>query len=121
VRAIWTDDVALSTRIDRHVAHYTGQEEQARSIQLGLTARSIGDVVGATHRFGRAVELAAAADNDNALELLGYVVDVIDAATGTVRLKPHVAVVDEMTLDARSTHVVRVRDAAPEPGTSDRR
>jgi hypothetical protein len=32
VRAIWTDDEALSTRINAHIAHYTGQAELAQAI-----------------------------------------------------------------------------------------
>jgi hypothetical protein len=39
VRAIWTDDEALSTRISRHVAHYTGQAELAQAIQDGPTGQ----------------------------------------------------------------------------------
>ena len=41
--------------------------------------------------------------------MLAKVVDVIDPATGTVRLKAKVADADEMALDARSTKTVRVR------------
>jgi hypothetical protein len=37
------------------------------------------------------------------------VVDVIDEATGTVRLKKKVEDADEMALDTRSTKTVRVR------------
>ena len=43
VRAIWTNDEALSTRISRHVAHYTGQAELAQAIQDGLEAHRAGD------------------------------------------------------------------------------
>ncbi|HEY7830389.1 MAG TPA: vWA domain-containing protein, partial [Solirubrobacteraceae bacterium] len=43
VRAIWTDDEQLSTRINREVAHYTGQAELADAIQEGLEARKQGD------------------------------------------------------------------------------
>src|SRR5215467_5997830 len=39
VLALWTDLVALSTRINKHVAHYTGQEELVQAIQEGLEAR----------------------------------------------------------------------------------
>ena len=42
VRAIWTDDEALSTKINRRVAHYTGQAELADAIQEGLEARKQG-------------------------------------------------------------------------------
>ena len=39
VLAEWTDDEALSTRINPQVAHYTGQAELADAIQEGLEAR----------------------------------------------------------------------------------
>ena len=58
VRAIWTDDEALSTRISRHIAHYTGQEELAEVIQEGLEARKAGDEETASAKLGRVVALA---------------------------------------------------------------
>src|SRR3984885_5116881 len=58
VRAIWTDDEALSTRINGHVAHYTGQAELAQVIQDGLEARKQGDEGAAVAKLGRAVALA---------------------------------------------------------------
>nr|BFE71157.1 VWA domain-containing protein [Actinoplanes digitatis] len=42
VRAVWTEDSALSTRINRQVAHYTGQAELAEAIQQGIEARKAG-------------------------------------------------------------------------------
>jgi len=39
----------------------------------------------------------------------GPTVDVVDAATGTVRLKRKVDDADEMALDTRSTKTVRTR------------
>ena len=109
VRAIWTEDEALSTRINRHVAHYTGQAELAQAIQDGLEARKAGDDDIAAARLGRAVALAHESGNKDTASLLANVVDVIDPATGTVRLKAKVADADEMALDARSTKTVRVR------------
>ncbi|HEY2578514.1 MAG TPA: VWA domain-containing protein [Streptosporangiaceae bacterium] len=109
VRAIWTDDEALSTRIDWQVAHYTGQAELAQSIQEGLEARKRGDEELATAKLGRAVALAAESGNEDTAKLLGKVVDVVDAATGTVRLKKRVDDADEMALDTRSTRTVRTR------------
>ena len=108
VRATWTDDTALSTRINRQVAHYTGQQEMSEAIQEGLDARAAGDDGTAVVRFGRAVELAASSGNTEMSELLAKVVDV-DPATGRVRLKPRVEKVDEMTLETRSTRTARVR------------
>jgi hypothetical protein len=109
VKAIWTEDTALSTRISRGVAHYTGQAELAEAIQEGLAARKAGDEATATARLGRAVALAAASGNEGTARLLGRVVEVVDAPSGTVRLRKVVADVDEMTLDTRSTRTVRVR------------
>jgi hypothetical protein len=40
--------------------------------------------------------------------LLATVVDIEDAATGTVRLRRKVEAADEMALDTRSTKTVRV-------------
>ncbi|GAA5134139.1 vWA domain-containing protein [Pseudonocardia adelaidensis] len=109
VKAIWTEDTGLSTRISRGVAHYTGQAELAEAIQEGLAARKAGDEPTATARLGRAVALAAASGNDGTARLLERVVEVVDAPSGTVRLRKAVADVDEMTLDTRSTRTVRVR------------
>ena len=78
-------------------------------IQEGLEARKQGDVDTATARLGRAVALAKQSGNEDTARLLAKVVDVIDEATGTVRLKKKVADEDEMALDTRSTKTVRVR------------
>ncbi|WP_406395261.1 vWA domain-containing protein [Streptomyces sp. NBC_00887] len=109
VRAVWTDDMAASTSINPQVAHYTGQAELAQVIQQGLDARKSGDFDGATAKLGRAVQLASASGNADTAKLLSKVVDVVDAATGTVRLKARVAEADEMTLETRSTKTVRVK------------
>ncbi|MFF3556332.1 vWA domain-containing protein [Streptomyces tsukubensis] len=109
VRAVWTDDLASSTAINPQVAHYTGQAELAQVIQQGLDARKSGDIDGATAKLGRAVQLAEASGNADTAKLLSKVVDVVDAATGTVRLKAKVADADEMTLETRSTKTVRVK------------
>jgi hypothetical protein len=109
VRALWTDDEALSTKMNARVAHYTGQAELAAAIQEGLEARKQGDEDTATARLGRAVVLARQSGNEDTARLLGKVVDVIDEATGTVALKKKVDDADEMALDTRSTKTVRVR------------
>ena len=108
VRAVWTEDSALSTRINRQVAHYTGQAELADVIQAGIEARKAGDDRTATLKFGRAAQLAHESGNKATEELLATVVDIEDAATGTVRLRRKVEAADEMALDTRSTKTVRV-------------
>jgi hypothetical protein len=108
VRAVWTEDTALSTRINRQVAHYTGQAELADAIQEGIAAREAGDDRTATLKFGRAAQLAHASGNKATEELLAKVVEIEDAATGTVRLRRKVNAADEMALDTQSTKTVRV-------------
>ena len=107
VKAVWTADQQLSTRINRQVAHYTGQAELADSIQEGLEARKTGDAATATFKLGRAVQLASESGNEGTMKLLQALVEVDDASTGTVRLRQNVADADEMALDTRSTKTVR--------------
>ena len=109
ILAIWTDDDAKSTRIERHVAHYTGQADLAQSIQEGLEARNRGESDKATALLGKAVKIAHESGNEATAKLLRTVVDVDDEATGTVRLKRGVAKEDEMALETRSTKTKRVQ------------
>lgn len=109
VRAVWTDDLALSTRMVPEVVHYTGQAELAGAIQAGLAARAAGDTYTATIKLGDAVRLATEAGNSGTVKLLQKIVDVDDPVTGTVRLKRDVDKGDEMELDTRSTKTVRVK------------
>ncbi|MEU8340232.1 von Willebrand factor type A domain-containing protein [Actinomadura meyerae] len=109
VLAQWTDDEAQSTKINERVAHYTGQAELAAAIQEGLQARRDGDLDTATARLGRAVVLADEAGNDAITAMLRRVVDVVDPATGTVRLKRDIDKVAEMEIETRSTKTVRTR------------
>jgi succinate dehydrogenase/fumarate reductase flavoprotein subunit len=95
------------------VAHYTGQAELAEAIQEGLEASKRGDAETATARLGRAVALAHQAGNEDTARLLANVVDVVDEAAGTVRLKKKVTAADEMALDTRSTKTVRVKKELP--------
>jgi hypothetical protein len=109
VKALWSDDEALTTRISPEVAHYTGQQELAEVIREGLDARAAGDEATATVKLGRAVQLARATGNDDATSRLRKVVDIDDADTGTVRLKRDVDRLDEMALDTASTKTSRVK------------
>ena len=112
VKATWTDDMVLSTRINPEVAHYTGQAELADVIQEGLEARKTGDLDTATAKLGRAVALATKSGNTDTAALLAKVVDIDDPVTGTVRLKAKVSDEDTMTLDTRSTKTSRVRKSS---------
>ncbi|MFD3508804.1 VWA domain-containing protein [Nocardia sp. NPDC058666] len=107
VRAIWTTDSTLSTRINTRVAHYTGQVELAQAVQEGLEARRNGDVTTATAKLRRAVELATASGHEQTAKLLRNVVEV--EPDGTVKLRGQVAPADDLALDIHSTKTVRVR------------
>ena len=108
ILAVWTDDDAKSTKIDRRVAHYTGQAELAQTIQEGLDARNQGNVEVATAKLGRAVKIAYESGNEATAKLLKTVVEIEDAPTGTVRLKKAIAKEDEMALETRSTKTTRI-------------
>jgi hypothetical protein len=109
VLAKWTDDTALSTKINPQVAHYTGQAELAEAIQEGLAAQAAGEVEVATAKLGRAVQLATESGHEDTAKLLARVVDVVDAPTGTVRLRKKVAGVDAELAEVRSVKTIRVK------------
>jgi hypothetical protein len=109
VKAMWSSDDTLTTRIDPAVAHYTGQAELAEAIQEGLAAKASGDTDTATTKLGRAVQLAAETGNEEATTRLRKIVDIDDAGTGTVRLRRAVDKLDEMALDTASTKTTRVK------------
>lgn len=109
VKATWSNDSELTAKIDKQVAHYTGQAELASMIQEGLAAKASGDDATATTKLGRAVQLAAETGNEEATTRLKKVVDVDDEKEGTVRLKKAVAKADEMALDTASTKTTRIK------------
>ncbi len=109
VLAKWTDDTALSTRINPQVAHYTGQAELASAIQEGLAARDAGDVEAATAKLGKAVKLATESGHTDTAKLLAKVVDVVDPVTGTVRLRKKVEGVDAEIANVRSVKTIRTK------------
>jgi hypothetical protein len=109
VKAMWSNDDTLTTRINPEVAHYTGQTELADAIQEGLAAKAMGDDATATAKLGRAVQLAAETGNDEATAKLKKVVDIDDPNAGTVRLRRSVDKLDEMALDTASTKTTRVK------------
>ena len=109
VKAMWSSDDTLTTRIDPAVAHYTGQAELAEAIQDGLAAKAAGDTDTATVKLGRAVQLAQETGNEEATTRLRKIVEIDNADTGTVRLKRSVSKLDEMALDTASTKTTRVK------------
>ncbi|MEV4163745.1 vWA domain-containing protein [Nonomuraea dietziae] len=108
VLAHWTEDLALSTRINRKVAHYTGQAELHELIQEGLSARAAGDTATATARLAKAKQLADSSGREDTARLLEKVVE-IDPGTGTARLRRNVERADEIELDTGSTRTSQLR------------
>ncbi|TDC59663.1 VWA domain-containing protein [Micromonospora sp. KC207] len=108
--AHWTEDLALSSRIDPRVAHYTGQEELSRLIADGCDAYDTGDRVTAARLLGRAVELATAAGDAFHLEQLRLLVE--DVGAGSVRLRDDLPRLDVISVALRSSFTVR--DPAPQ-------
>jgi hypothetical protein len=109
VKAVWTSDQDLSTRIDDAVAHFTGQTELAQAVRDGIAARRAGEDQRAIAAFGLATRLAAASGNTETLALLARVVEIVDADQGVVRLRSRVTLADEMRLDTRSERTVSTR------------
>ena len=108
IRAVWTADEDLSTRINSRVAHYTGQAELAAAIQEGLDAQAAGDLTTATARLGRAMDLAVESGHEDTVKMLRKVTE-IDPATSRVRAKSKVDKGDVMELDVVSTKTVRAK------------
>lgn len=106
VTAVWTDDVAKSTRMNKRVAAAIGEGELADAIQEGVDAHRAGDEETATDRFAKAVDIARESGNDDAIDRLSKIVD-IDTVTGRVRPKAKVDKVDLMTVETRSTRTTR--------------
>lgn len=117
VFATWTHDDSLSSRLDKHVAHYTGQGELASAIQQGLDLREQGNEAGATQLLGRAVKLAHDTGNVDMTQRLAKVVDVVDEASGTVRLKRDATKVATMDLQLESHTTKRMARKPPPAGT----
>lgn len=109
--AAWSGDVAVTSRINDQVAHYTGQTELANSIKEGLEAKSRGDVDSATVLLGKAAKIAAESGNDEVTARLKKVVDIVDADQGTVRLKSNAGKAADLELDMGGTMTIRKRTA----------
>ena len=107
IKARWTDEEELFSRIDPQVAHYAAQAELTSSIQEGLEARRSGHADKAAEKLGHAVQLATKSGHDETLQLLSRVVEIDDTDMKTVRLRPQVDDLDEMTLDTRSSRSIR--------------
>ena len=79
----------------------------AQVIRDGPAARRAGNLPTATAKLGRAMALARQCGREHPARLPARMADVVDPVTGTVKLKPEIRDVDEMTLDVETTRTVR--------------
>jgi Mg-chelatase subunit ChlD len=114
VVAVWSSDGTRTSRINEQVAHYTGQEELASSIEEGLKAKARGDMDSATVLLGRAAKIAVESGNEEVTMRLKKVVDIVDAEEGTVRLKRDASKAADLELDMGGTMTIRKRPAKKE-------
>jgi von Willebrand factor type A C-terminal domain/von Willebrand factor type A domain len=115
--ATWTGEDTLSSRIDDHVAHYTGQDDLANAIRDGLEQREKGNDVAATQFLGKAVKIAHASNNLAMTQRLARVVEVVDPSVGTVRLKKDVKKAATMDLELESRTTKRISRGGGAGGT----
>lgn len=92
----WTQDTALATQIEAHIAHYTNQEELSNAIKEGQEALAAGDHDKATHLLGRALEMSERLQNERVTKLLKDIVQ--RDANGTIRLNQQADAVARKTL-----------------------
>ncbi|MFG2398945.1 hypothetical protein [Streptomyces lydicus] len=90
-RAVRTAAAAAPPAGNPQVAHGTRKAEPVHVTPQGRENGKSGDVGCAPAKSGRTGRLAGAPEREEAAKLLAKVVDVADAATGTVRLKATVA------------------------------
>jgi ArsR family metal-binding transcriptional regulator len=107
--AVWSSDVTRTSRIDEQVAHYSGQEELASSINEGLKAKARGDEDTATMLLGKAAKIAVESGNEEVTMRLKKVVEIVDAEQGTVRLKRDASKAADLELDMGGTMTIRKR------------
>jgi len=109
VVATWTDRDDLTTQIDAKVAEATGRGALAAAIQEGLKARDAGNEDLATQKLGRAAQLSHELGDTEMTQRIGRIVEIVDAAEGTVALRRSVAKEDAMDLNLSSVTVRRAK------------
>ncbi|HSV66956.1 MAG TPA: VWA domain-containing protein [Mycobacteriales bacterium] len=94
----WTSERVMSTRINSKRAYRAREDELGRAETAGCDAYNAGKLETATEEWGRAVKLAHELGGEESLERLGRVVNIIDRATGKVRLRDDVQKRDLLSL-----------------------
>ncbi|NYI05083.1 VWA domain-containing protein [Allostreptomyces psammosilenae] len=100
----WTDDPALSSRVDPHLDHFARQAEMKRAVTAGCEALDDGDRAAAREELGRAVRLAHALGDDRMVRRLENLVEIEDAAAGRVRLRDVIRPLHVQSAIVSTTH-----------------
>jgi hypothetical protein len=103
----WTSDPMRYTEFNDVVAHYAGQQELGEAIRGGCAAMRLQDDATAVEQLGRAVALAHACENREALDRLAALVEIVDPVAGEVRLRRDSRLVDRLWSESgsRVTHL----------------
>jgi hypothetical protein len=96
----WTPDPPTQTWF--HGESYARQHEAGEAIRAGCHAWHARDLDGARAAWGTAVRLASAAGDEEKLRLLERLVETLDAAAGTVRLRDAIDRADVLRAEVRS-------------------
>lgn len=116
----WTDDPVLSALTDAQVVHAQVWEELGNAVADATDAYHRGRPDAATALLGRAVALAHQAGARRQLDELRRLVEIHDAATGDVTLRPAVNPVDFQHLITAGSHTTRGPAARPAPAAAPR-
>jgi hypothetical protein len=116
IKAVWTDDPVLSTRIEPIVDHYLKQRDTPEKVRAGLAAKAAGDADRAATLLGEARQDAAEAGNRELVARLDKLV-YLDR-TGTPRLRES-SLADDMHADADSSVSSAFHPPPPRPPDED--
>ncbi|NWJ47511.1 MAG: VWA domain-containing protein [Chloroflexi bacterium] len=105
--AQWTDDPVESSKIERHVAHYTNQSELSTIVEEGHKALAQGDNERATQLLGRALQLSEQTGNENMTQMLKKI--VTNEPNGTARLNKSASAVDLKSVAVNSGKTSRLK------------
>ncbi|WP_329063364.1 VWA domain-containing protein [Amycolatopsis sp. NBC_01480] len=113
----WTHDPVPPTLIHPKVLQYTVQDGLGQALTEGGDAYAAGDHAGARAAWGRAIRIATETGNEEILKRLRRIVEVVDAGTGDVLLRPDVTRSELLNLlISRVTHLGgETPKAAPQP------
>jgi hypothetical protein len=118
----WTDDPVLSQQTDGQVLHFQVYQALGRAVAGASDAHRRQEWDRVEQQLGRAVALAHQAGAQSQLTQLERLVEILDVATGRVRLRPDVQPVDFqhlITASSRSSYGPEPDGPGPAGGPPD--